>query len=77
MEMDGLGILSNTIVQEEDDFSLLARKKSVIIKIECSTLITFLHYMILDLKDLTPVLRTKLPATCNSAPAYLLCKYRR
>jgi fumarylacetoacetate (FAA) hydrolase len=29
MEVDGLGILSNTIVQEEDDFSLLARKKSV------------------------------------------------
>jgi fumarylacetoacetate (FAA) hydrolase len=28
MEIDGLGILSNTIVQEEDDFSLLARKKS-------------------------------------------------
>jgi len=29
MEIDGLGILSNTIVKEEDDFSLLARKKSV------------------------------------------------
>jgi fumarylacetoacetate (FAA) hydrolase len=29
LEVDGLGILSNTIVQEEDDFSLLARKKSV------------------------------------------------
>lgn len=29
MEVDGLGILSNTIVQEEDNFSILARKKSV------------------------------------------------
>ena len=29
LEVDGLGILSNTIVQEEDDFSLLAIKKSV------------------------------------------------
>jgi fumarylacetoacetate (FAA) hydrolase len=29
MEVDGLGLLSNTIVQEDDDFSLLARKKSV------------------------------------------------
>jgi fumarylacetoacetate (FAA) hydrolase len=27
MEIDGLGILSNTIVKEEDDFSILARKK--------------------------------------------------
>jgi fumarylacetoacetate (FAA) hydrolase len=29
MEIDGLGILSNTIIQEEDDFSLLARKKQI------------------------------------------------
>jgi fumarylacetoacetate (FAA) hydrolase len=29
LEVDGLGILSNTIVQEEDDFSLFARKKTV------------------------------------------------
>lgn len=29
MEIDGLGILSNTIVKEEDDFSILARKKKV------------------------------------------------
>jgi fumarylacetoacetate (FAA) hydrolase len=29
LEVDGLGVLSNTIVQEEDDFSLLALKKSV------------------------------------------------
>jgi fumarylacetoacetate (FAA) hydrolase len=29
MEIDGLGILSNTIVKEEDDYSILARKKSV------------------------------------------------
>ncbi len=27
MEIDGLGILSNTIVKEEDDFSILDRKK--------------------------------------------------
>ncbi|WP_315818744.1 hypothetical protein [Paraflavitalea speifideaquila] len=27
MEIDGLGILNNTIVREEDDFSILARKK--------------------------------------------------
>lgn len=27
MEIDGLGILSNTIVKEDDDFSILARKK--------------------------------------------------
>src|SRR5918993_1174033 len=29
MEIDGLGILSNTIVKEDDDYSILARKKSV------------------------------------------------
>jgi fumarylacetoacetate (FAA) hydrolase len=29
MEVDGLGVLSNTIVQEDDDFSLFARKKNV------------------------------------------------
>lgn len=28
LEIDGLGILQNTIVQEEDDWSILARKKS-------------------------------------------------
>src|SRR5688572_18354299 len=28
LEVDGLGVLSNTIVQEDDDFSLLAIKKS-------------------------------------------------
>jgi fumarylacetoacetate (FAA) hydrolase len=28
LEIDGLGILSNTIVAEEDDFSILKRKKS-------------------------------------------------
>ncbi|HLO38183.1 MAG TPA: hypothetical protein VK173_06835, partial [Lacibacter sp.] len=27
MEIDGLGKLSNTIVKEDDDFSILARKK--------------------------------------------------
>jgi fumarylacetoacetate (FAA) hydrolase len=27
MEVDGLGILTNTVVEEEDDFSILARKK--------------------------------------------------
>jgi len=27
MEVDGLGILTNTVVQEDDDFSILARKK--------------------------------------------------
>jgi fumarylacetoacetate (FAA) hydrolase len=27
MEIDGLGKLSNTIVSEEDDFSILAKKK--------------------------------------------------
>jgi fumarylacetoacetate (FAA) hydrolase len=27
MEIDGLGILSNTIVKEESDFSILALKK--------------------------------------------------
>lgn len=29
MEVDGLGILSNTIVAEEEEYSILARKKSV------------------------------------------------
>ena len=29
MEIDGLGVLSNTIVREDDDFSILARKKNV------------------------------------------------
>lgn len=29
MEIDGLGILKNTIVNEEDDFSILAKKKNV------------------------------------------------
>jgi fumarylacetoacetate (FAA) hydrolase len=29
MEIDGLGILSNTIVKEDDDYSILARKKSI------------------------------------------------
>jgi fumarylacetoacetate (FAA) hydrolase len=29
LEVDGLGILSNTIVREESDFSLLARKKNL------------------------------------------------
>jgi fumarylacetoacetate (FAA) hydrolase len=29
MEIDGLGLLSNSIVQEEDDFSILALKKQV------------------------------------------------
>jgi fumarylacetoacetate (FAA) hydrolase len=29
MEIDGLGVLSNTIVKEDDDFSILARKKTV------------------------------------------------
>jgi fumarylacetoacetate (FAA) hydrolase len=28
MEIDGLGLLSNTIVKEDDDFSILARKKN-------------------------------------------------
>ena len=28
MEIDGLGILSNTIEKEEDDFSILALKKN-------------------------------------------------
>ncbi|WP_276479700.1 fumarylacetoacetate hydrolase family protein [Paraflavitalea pollutisoli] len=28
MEIDGLGLLSNTIVKEEEDFSILARKKT-------------------------------------------------
>jgi len=27
MEIDGLGKLSNTMVKEEDDFSILAKKK--------------------------------------------------
>jgi fumarylacetoacetate (FAA) hydrolase len=27
MEIDGLGVLTNTVVEEEDDFSILARKK--------------------------------------------------
>jgi fumarylacetoacetate (FAA) hydrolase len=27
MEVDGLGVLSNTIVQEEDDYSILSKKK--------------------------------------------------
>jgi fumarylacetoacetate (FAA) hydrolase len=27
LEIDGLGVLSNTIVAEEDDFSILKRKK--------------------------------------------------
>jgi fumarylacetoacetate (FAA) hydrolase len=29
MEMDGLGVLKNTIVREEDDFSILAKKKNI------------------------------------------------
>jgi fumarylacetoacetate (FAA) hydrolase len=29
MEIDGLGVLSNTIVKEDDEFSILARKKTV------------------------------------------------
>lgn len=29
MEIDGLGLLHNTIVREEDDFSILARKKNL------------------------------------------------
>ena len=29
LEIDGLGKLSNTIVREEDDFSILARKKNM------------------------------------------------
>ena len=27
MEIEGLGILKNTIVKDEDDFSILSRKK--------------------------------------------------
>jgi fumarylacetoacetate (FAA) hydrolase len=29
LEVDGLGILSNTIIKEDDDFSILKRKKGV------------------------------------------------
>jgi fumarylacetoacetate (FAA) hydrolase len=29
LEIDGLGILSNTIVEEGDDFSILKRKKNI------------------------------------------------
>jgi fumarylacetoacetate (FAA) hydrolase len=29
LEVDGLGVLKNTIIEEEDDFSLLARKKNI------------------------------------------------
>lgn len=29
LEVDGLGVLSNTIVKEEDDFSILKRKKNI------------------------------------------------
>jgi fumarylacetoacetate (FAA) hydrolase len=29
LEIDGLGILSNTIVSEGDDFSILKRKKNI------------------------------------------------
>jgi fumarylacetoacetate (FAA) hydrolase len=29
LEVDGLGLLTNTIVKEESDFSILARKKNV------------------------------------------------
>jgi fumarylacetoacetate (FAA) hydrolase len=29
LEVDGLGILSNTMVKEEDDFSILKRKKNI------------------------------------------------
>jgi fumarylacetoacetate (FAA) hydrolase len=30
LEVDGLGVLSNTIVKEEDDFSILKRKKGIL-----------------------------------------------